>query len=236
MKKMIDEGAIGKPLTFYGRGKEDERGGGEDMIVLGTHILDIGTYLFGAPESIFAEVTVDGRPLKRTDRSKTKEPLGPVAGDNIFAHLHYPNSVRGLFESRKGLFKEKGQVRMGVTVVGTEGTLSVRYDGVRKLRFSRSQFPPEDETGYAEIPLTEDRVIPGAGPMDFNFMWYYMENNRYAAWDLMHAIEENRQPLANAYDARLLIEEMNAVYASQLEGKVISLPLEDREHPLEKKS
>lgn len=34
MKRMIESGAIGRPLTFYGRGKEDERGGGEDMIVL----------------------------------------------------------------------------------------------------------------------------------------------------------------------------------------------------------
>ena len=48
MKRMIESGAIGRPLTFYGRGKEDERGGGEDMIVLGTHILDLGCFLCGS--------------------------------------------------------------------------------------------------------------------------------------------------------------------------------------------
>ena len=60
MKRMIESGAIGRPLTFYGRGKEDERGGGEDMIVLGTHILDLGCFLFGRPDSVFAEVTAGG--------------------------------------------------------------------------------------------------------------------------------------------------------------------------------
>lgn len=233
MKRMIEEGAIGTPLTFYGRGKEDERGGGEDMVVLGTHILDLGCYLFGAPESVSAEITVDGRPLRREDRSVTKEPLGPVAGDNVFALYRFPNSVRGIFESRKGLFRK--QVRMGVSVIGSEGILSVRYDGERKLRLSRTPYPPEDEAAYEEVPLVETRVIPGAEELrDFGFLWYFRDNNRFAAWDLLCAIEENRQPLASAYDARTALEMINGAYASQLEGRVIPLPLAEREHPLEK--
>lgn len=233
MKRMIEEGAIGTPLTFYGRGKEDERGGGEDMVVLGTHILDLGCYLFGAPASVSAEITVEGRPLRREDRSVTKEPLGPVAGDNVFAFYRFPNSVRGIFESRKGLFRK--QVRMGVSVVGTEGILSVRYDNDRKLRLSRTPYPPEDEAAYEEVPLVETRQIPGAEELrDFGYFWYFRENNRFAAWDLIRAIEEERQPLASAYDARKVLEMINGAYASQLTGRVVPLPLAEREHPLEK--
>ena len=233
MKRMIEEGAIGTPLTFYGRGKEDERGGGEDMVVLGTHILDLGCYLFGAPASVSAEITVEGRPLRREDRSVTKEPLGPVAGDNVFALYRFPNSVRGIFESRKGLFRK--QVRMGVSVVGTEGILSVRYDNDRKLRLSRTPYPPEDEAAYEEVPLVETRQIPGAEELrDFGYFWYFRENNRCAAWDLIRAIEEERQPLASAYDARKVLEMINGAYASQLTGRVVPLPLAEREHPLEK--
>ena len=233
MKRMIEEGAIGTPLTFYGRGKEDERGGGEDIVVLGTHILDLGCYLFGAPASVSAEITVEGRPLRREDRSVTKEPLGPVAGDNVFALYRFPNSVRGIFESRKGLFRK--QVRMGVSVVGTEGILSVRYDNDRKLRLSRTPYPPEDEAAYEEVPLVETRQIPGAEELrDFGYFWYFRENNRFAAWDLICAIEENRQPLASAYDARKVLEMINGAYASQLTGRVVPLPLAEREHPLEK--
>ena len=234
MKRMIEEGAIGTPLTFYGRGKEDERGGGEDMVVLGTHILDLGCFLFGNPESVFAEVTVEGRPLRRTDRSVTKEPLGPVAGDNVFALLRFPKGVRGIFESRKGLFRK--QIRMGVSVAGTEGILSVRYEygNDRKLRLSRTPFPPEDEAVYEEVPLIETRTIPGAEVPDFGYLKYFTDNNRFAAWDLMHAIEEDHQPEANAYNARTTLEIINGVYFSQLAGQVIPLPLKDREHPLEK--
>lgn len=232
MKRMIEEGAIGTPLTFYGRGKEDERGGGEDLVVLGTHILDLGCFLFGNPESVSAEVTVEGRPLRRSDRSVTKEPLGPVAGDNVFALLRFPKQIRGLFESRRGLFRN--QVRMGVSVAGSEGILSVRYDNDRKLRLSRTSFPPEDEAAYEDVPLRETRTIPGAEAPDFGYLRYFTDNNRFAAWDLMRAIEEDRQPEANAYHARATLEIINGIYASQLAGRVVALPLKDRVHPLEK--
>ena len=234
MKRMIESGAIGRPLTFYGRGKEDERGGGEDMIVLGTHILDLGCFLFGRPDSVFAEVTAGGRPLRRSDRSATKEPVGLAAGDSIMAFYHFPDDVRGIFESRRGLFRN--QVRMGITVAGTEGMLSVRYDNERKLRLSRTQFPPEDESAYEEVPLTEED-IPGAAPLISPEdgpvpIKYFEQNNRFAAWDLIHAIAGNRAPAASAQDAQFTLEMIYGVYASQLEGRRIALPLSNRTHPL----
>ena len=234
MKLMIESGSIGQPLTVYGRGKEDERGGGEDLTVLGTHILDLMCYLFGKPESVSAEVTVDGRPLKATDQAKTVEPIGPAAGDNIFAHFHFPGNVRGIFESRKGLYRKDGQVRMGITVAGTDGCLSMRYDNDRKLRLTRSPFPPEDTAEYEEIPLIETRVIPGAEKL-ITKGWtpYFAINNRFAAWDLVEAIRENRQPVASVYDAQRVLELIQGIYLSQLEGCRINFPLKQRKHPLE---
>ena len=179
-------------------------------------------------------MTVDGRPLRRSDRGITKEPLGPVAGDNVFALFRFPNGVRGIFESRRGLFRK--QVRMGISVAGSEGILSVRYDNDRKLRLSRSAFPPEDEALYEEVPLVETRVIPGAEAPDFGNFRYFTENNRFAAWDLMCAIEEDRPPIANASNARTALEMINAVYASQLAGRIVRFPLADRIHPLEQTS
>ena len=119
-------------------------------------------------------------------------------------------------------------------MAGTEGILSVRYDNDRKLRLSRTQFPPEDEAAYEEVPLVETRVIPGAEELrDFGFLWYFRDNNRFVAWDLLCAIEEDRQPLASAYDARAALEMIYGAYSSQLAGRVIPLPLTDRENPLE---
>lgn len=236
MKQMITRGDVGTPLTFYGRGKEDERGGGEDMMVLGTHILDIGAFLFGMPEYIFADVRTEDRPISRSDRCVTSEPIGVCAGDSIMADLKFPNSVNGIFESRKGLYS--GTVRMGVTVVGTAGTLSMRYDMERKLRISRSTLPPEDEAHYEEIELHEDRKLPpGTEPLDYEHYGpspsrYFADNNRFAALDIMQAITEDRQPESNLYDAINVLEMMYGIYASSLERKAVYLPLKNRSHPL----
>ncbi len=236
LKQMIQRGDIGSPLTFYGRGKEDERGGGEDMMVLGTHILDVGAFLFGKPDSIFADVMTGGHPISQQDRCATTEPIGTCAGDSIMAFLKFPNGVNGLFESRKGLCT--GAVRMGVTVVGTTGTLSMRYDMERKLRISHSVLPPEDETHFEAIELHEDRVVPsGAAPFDYEHYGtsparYFADNNRFAALDLIQAITEGRQPESSVSDAVNVLEMIYGVYESSLKRKAVALPLKNRKHPL----
>ena len=236
LKQMIRRGDIGTPLTFYGRGKEDDRGGGEDMMVLGTHILDVGAFLFDEPTSVFADVTTGGRPIERHDRCETTEPIGVCAGDSILALLKFPNGVNGIFESRKGLYS--GTVRMGVTVAGTTGTLSMRYDMDRKLRLSRSALPPEDEARYETIDLLENRVIPtGAEPLDYAHYGpspsrYFADNNRLVALDLMRAIEEDRQPDSSVCDAVNVLEMIYGVYESSLKRKAVALPLKNRKHPL----
>lgn len=235
VKRMIESGAIGRPLTFYGRGKEDHRGGGEDLVVLGTHILDLGCYFFGPPESVFADITMDDRPLRRDDRVATVEALGPVAGDDVLAFYKFANGVRGVFESRRN--RAVRGVRMGVTIEGTTGTIAVRFDEERRLRLSRSPYPVEDEARFEEIPLPETRVIPGARPIGdgagTGHRRYFAENNRLAAWDLIEAIKENREPLASARDARTALEMIHGAWASQLAGRAVHLPLENRVHPLE---
>ncbi len=234
MKEKIKSGVIGRPLSFYGRGKEDHRGGGEDFAVLGTHILDLGCFLFDAPESVFADFSMQGRPLLPTDRLETAEPLGPVAGDELMAYYRFPNGVRGFFESRRGL--SASGVRMGVTVAGTEGMLAVRYDDDRKLRLCRSKFPPEDEACFEEQELPAEPDVPGAAPIDFatiGYIPYFAINNRRAAWDLLNAIDEDRLPVASVHDAQMVLEMIQGAYASQFASRAITIPLKQRKHPLE---
>ncbi|MBN2712745.1 MAG: Gfo/Idh/MocA family oxidoreductase [Planctomycetes bacterium] len=236
VKAMIEGGDIGAPLTVYGRGKEDERGGGEDMMVLGTHILDLFTFLFGTPEYVFSDVRFEDRPITVKDRTPTTEPIGLCAGDSVWASFKFNGGVNGLFESRRGLYKNK--VRMGITVVGTEGAISVRYDQDRNLRLTRSALPPEDESQYEAVDLVEDRTLPaGTQPLDYeNYgpqpAHYFADGNRFAAINLMQAIEENRQPVCSVHDATIALEMIYGVYASSLERKAVSFPLATRSHPL----
>lgn len=245
LKAMIEAGEIGTPVTAYGRGKNDHRGGGEDLIVLGTHILDLQTFIFGAPEYVIAEVTQEGRPIVKTDRRETDEPVGPVAGDNIFATFRFPGEVRGIFESRRGLADPTNYFsHMGLTVTGTTGTLSLRFRDygppLAKLRISRRPTPPEDDACYEEVPLHESRVIPGAEPLDYSLCGqpdipqapFFLEANRFAVWDLMGAIEEARQPISNVYNARLAQEMIQGIYTSHLTKSWVTFPLADRTHPL----
>ncbi len=237
MKKMIESGAIGTPLTVYGRGKEDYRGGGEDMLVLGTHILDLMSWLFGKVEFLWAEVRQNGQLLKPDDRVRTAEDIGAVAGDDVFAHFRFANGVRGIFESRKDIYQEGNEVRMGVTVVGTAGALSMRYTNEsagpeRVLRLTRSSYPAEDAAGYEIVPLEAPPEIPGAEPLVMAYPPYFSVNNRLAAWDLMQAIREERSPAATVGDVQNVLELIQGIYLSSLEGRRISLPLQQRKHPL----
>lgn len=246
MKRMIESGEIGTPFTAYGRGKCDHRGGGEDMTVLGTHILDLQTFLFGAPQRVGSDVKTNGRSISKQDREKTVEPIGPTAGDDVYAYFDFPNGVRGVFESRRGLpGASSGIVQMGLTVAGSKGTLSMRFNDAAtpacNLRLSRRLPPPEGETEFEEVPLTETRFIPGAKPLDYSlcgqpdipYANFFLDANRFAVWDLMNAIEENRQPVSNVFNARTTLEMIYGVYASSLTKREIALPLASRAHPLE---
>uniref|UniRef100_UPI0035633B04 Gfo/Idh/MocA family protein n=1 Tax=Mariniphaga sediminis TaxID=1628158 RepID=UPI0035633B04 len=244
MKQLIESGKIGIPLTVHGWGKSDHRGGGEDMMTLGTHIFDLMIYLFGRPESVSADVRINGKPFTGNELTKTTEPIGLAAGDEIFATFRFPGSVRGIFESRRNLYKNDN--RMGVCVIGSKGMLSLRFSDAHRepqpLRFNNAPCAPANETVAETIELHEERVIPNAQPLDYSLLGtqdvplgpIFIEAGRFAVWDLMQAIQEDRQPIANIYDARAALEMIYGVYASHLAKSPIYFPLTDRRHPLTK--
>ncbi len=205
------------------------------------------TFFFGEPAYVWADVTSDSRPISAADRDKTVEPLGPLAGDEVIAHFRFAHGVSGVFASRRGLFDPARKVvHMGITVVGTEGALSMRFnDNVpveSRLRISRIPAPPEDQAQYEDVTLVETRTIPRAEALSYDVDGVgdipkkplFMESNRFAALDLMQAIVENRLPESNPYNARLAQEMIHGVYAAHLAGMRMSFPLECRKHPLEK--
>ena len=61
---------------------------------------------------------------------------------------------------------------------------------------------------------------------------YFLEANRFAAWDLIRAIDEGRQPISNVYTARLALEMICGIYAAHLSKGMVSFHLQDRTHPL----
>ena len=240
MKRMIHAGEIGRILTCIMRGKEDTRGGGEDMLVLGTHVMDAAAWIFGRPEQVYSDIRIGGRPITADDALKTTEPLGPCGGDEVFSLYRFPGSVNGVFESRPAV--EKGDRRFGITVCGTEGTLTIRYTGKRELRICRDfPTPPEDSAEFRVVAPPEDPPIPGAAPFDYEKLGidasryhfvYFAENNRRAAWNLMQAIAGREKLVAGIDSALDSLEMIVGAYQSAVNHAPVTFPLEDRRHPL----
>ncbi|MBR2426073.1 MAG: Gfo/Idh/MocA family oxidoreductase [Lentisphaeria bacterium] len=246
MKRLITAGEIGDILTCYMRGKEDHRGGGEDMLVLGTHILDIACWLFGRPEQVYSDMRYKGNLLTVNDTIQTVEPIGPCGSDEIFSHYRFANGINGIFESRHHLVPG-GEARLGITVAGTKGTLCIRYSGDRTLRISRDfPVPVEDQTTFEIVPLPGPPEIPGAAPIDLTKNWgydtsryifrYFAENNRRAAWNLLQAIEGKETLLAGVETAADSLEMMVGAYQSALNHAVVTFPLKDKKHPLKQEA
>ena len=241
MKRMIRAGEIGRVLTCHMRGKEDTRGGGEDMLVLGTHVLDAAAWLFGPPEQVYSDIRIGGRPLTAHDVLETTEPLGPCGGDEVFSLYRFPGGVNGLFESRRVI--ENGDCRMGITVSGTKGALTIRYTGERKLRICRDfPVPLEDRSEFRAVPLPEEPPIPGAVPLEYEklgikpdvfYHLYFAENNRRAAWNLLRAIKGKEELTAGIDSALVSLEMITGAYQSAIRHAPVTFPLQDRGTPLE---
>ena len=228
LRDMVRRGDIGRPLAVHARGKEDHRGGGEDMMVLGTHVLDLMRFLVGDPEWAFGHVTQEGRSMVKDDAREATEPIGLIAGNGVVAMYGFPDGLRGYFESRQGMSK-RGP-RMGLTIVGQDATLAIRYGAGRELVRSAAPWPPEQGGEWEIIDVGREPDVPGAQALERDD--FIARGNRQAVWDLMHAAEERRDPVSSGRDARWALEMILGVYASHLEGRALPMPLEDRRHPL----
>ncbi|MBN2642078.1 MAG: Gfo/Idh/MocA family oxidoreductase [Victivallales bacterium] len=243
MKEMIEGGEIGQVLNCYLRGKEDNRGGGEDMMVLGSHLLDLAVYLLGKPTEVYADIRTKGKVITSEMTMPTDEPIGPTAGDEIIAFYRFPKGVNTIFESRRGMVARNVCTRMGIVVCGTKGTLAVRFDGNRELRLCRKfPMPFEDEASFIPVPVPVPPEIPDAMPLNYAECVqnpdnpthrYYADNNRRAAWDLLQAVKNNTSLRSSCEDALWSTEMIVGAYRSGIERRAITIPLLCREHPLQ---
>jgi len=230
-RDLIEDGRIGKVLELRGRGKEDPRGGGEDLFVLGCHILDMMADLGGAPQWCLASVSQGGRPITRADATAGPEGIGLIAGDSVNAMFGLADGPVGFFSSVRDAGLK--QPNFGLTVVGTKGAIHIRPDHVPHAYLREAplwrvdrEFPwkPIGADGVESTPTNRsevDRAAERAG-------W-----GRHAAADLIDAIAEDREPEAGMYAGRTVLEMTTAIYASALSGDRVTWPIATRVDPLE---
>ena len=229
-RDLIEDGRIGKVLELRGRGKEDTRGGGEDLWVLGCHILDMMVDLGGTPQWCEAFVSQGGRPITRADATAGPEGIGPIAGDSVTAMFGLADGPIGYFASVRDAGLK--QPNFGLTVLGTKGAIHIRPDHVPHAYLREApvwrvdkDFPwkPIGAEGVESAPVNlsdVDRAAERAG-------WA-----RRAAADLVDAIAEDREPETGMYAGRIVLEMTTAVYASALSGTRVTWPVTAGGNPL----
>lgn len=221
-RDLIEDGRIGKVLEIRCRGKEDKRGGGEDLWVLGCHLLDLMADLGGAPQWCEANVTLAGRPITKADMADGPEGIGPIAGDSVTAMFGLADGPTGFFASVRDAGLK--QPNFGLTLAGTQGAIHIRPDHVPHAYLRAAplwrvdkDFPwqPIGPEGL-DSPLPESDVDRAAE----RAAW-----GRRAAADLVDAILEDREPETGMYAGRRTVEMTAAIYAAALSGRRIEWPL-----------
>ncbi|MBS0208641.1 MAG: Gfo/Idh/MocA family oxidoreductase [Planctomycetes bacterium] len=226
-KQLIANGKIGKVLEYRGRGKDDQRGGGEDLWVLGTHIMDLIRNFSGGAEWCFARVNQNGRPITKSDVAEGNEGLGPLAGDDVRAMYGLADGTTGYFASRRNATGRTS--RFGLQIYGSEGVIEIITGHVQptiKLLVDSGWSPARSKKQWVEVStagIGEPEPVKDGGLHVLNVM---------AIEDLLAAIKENRDPKGNIYQARGATEMIVAVFESHRVGGPVTLPLKTRQNPL----
>lgn len=224
LKKLVDEGLIGQVLEIRTRGKEDRRSGGEDLMVLGTHCLNLMRLFGGDPVWCTARITQDGREITQADRRSGSEPLGPVAGDSIQATYAFANGIEGSFASQK-VPRGEGN-RFQIRLYGSKGVAYMAIGQDPKVFYLPDPlWIPSKNSTWRPLPNAPTNDHPsGLRGTD--------ACNRRIVEELIRIIDTNGHSPVDIYEARLTLEMIMAVYAAHLSGGRVTFPLKDRKHPL----
>jgi predicted dehydrogenase len=226
VRRLIRSGEIGDVLEIRARGKEDARGGGEDLWVLGTHLMDLIRVLWGDASACFARVTAGGRPVTKNDVREGNEGIGPLAGDHVEAMYALPKDVTAHFASHRG--KAGNPSRFGLQIMGSRGVIEVFTGYLAPGYVLKDSSWSPGRSGAKWLPITSagiDRPEPltGAG---------LHGGNVAAVKDLIEAIENDRRPVGDMYDALAATEMIVAVFESHRLGAPVAMPLGNRQNPL----
>jgi len=225
---LIKSGAIGQIHELRGRGKEDHRVGGEDLMVLGSHICDVFRILAGNPQWVVAHVTEDGEEMERRHVRRPTEPIGPIAGNQIAAMFAFADGLHGYFASRKA--DQTDRLRFGTQILGAKGIVYLENAIYPAGRFSILRSPawlPDETHRWEKIDPKFDSAVPERIYRDSEHA-----ANSLMLLDLLDAIENDRKPICDEEDGRWTVEMISGIYRAQITGERVRFPSEDRRHPL----
>jgi predicted dehydrogenase len=228
-KAAVQDGAIGKLLELRCRGKEDHRGGAQDLWVLGTHLLNLAYEFSSGVIACSAVILSNNLSSTPADRVEGAEGLGLLAGDQLHARYDTQAGVPIYFDSiRNAGVRDAG---FGLQLIGTKGIFDFRIDAEQL-----GHFIPGNPFQPTQTPRPWLRIssVGIDKPEPIDGLKELVANHTLAIEDLLSAIENDRKPLCSAEDGRSTVEMVHAVFASHVAGgQGVPLPLVDRAHPFE---
>lgn len=225
LKKAIADGVIGDLLSIRAHGKQDHRAGGEDMLVLGTHLFDLMRLFAGDAVWCAARVLQSGREVVAQDARNPTENIGPVIGDEIEAQFAFANGVNGVFTSRAKNRETAGP--WGLEIHGSKGVVRILAEVLPKVYARRSSEWTASGSHEEWRPLDGDPTLNlSTAARSFG------PANQRVVNDWLESIRDNREPACSGSAAMKSIEMVMAVFQAGLTRSRVTIPLAGREHPL----
>jgi len=219
--KLVAEGRIGRLLELRGHGLGDGRGGGQDLWVLGTHVLNLFHHFGGDPVACTGAMLQQGRPVTAQDVVAGAEGLGPLAADEVHARWRMRNGITATYTT----FANDGSNKQGYAahLMGTKGMISIHIDRDPVAWLSPGN--PFDPASRAQprIPITT--AGPGRAENNRELVGK-VHNHVLAVEDLIAAVDQDREPLCNGRQGAVTVEMICAVFESHRQGgREVAIPL-----------
>lgn len=238
VQKIIEDvkaGKFGKLLRVRTRPKDDSRGGGEELLLHGTHLFDLMMAFAGEPRWANGHVTLNDRDATTDDTGQGNAPVGPIIGDSISAVFGFDNGVRGFFDSTAGLAipgESNFDNLYGLSLECERASLELREPGDVYIYPAPRVLPDLQDLAWERVWLPEWHERPEHASDLLRKNWLSI-GNRTLARDLIDAAETDREPLSSIQMVRFVNEMVQGVYSSHLRsGCRIDIPLAERAHPL----
>jgi predicted dehydrogenase len=227
VKELIGEGRLGDILEMRGRGKEDSRGGGQDLMVLGTHIMDLTRFFVGDAHWCHSKVWQGGKPAQKGDVREGGEGMGPIVGDRIHAQYGFTNNIVASFGTHVARFG--ASKRFAMQIFGSKGVIHLQTGSLPPVLFcdDPAWLPGRGKAAWQEVTsngLGKPETLKESSGLSLGNVWIVK--------DLMEAVEKDQMPRGSGYDGRAALEMILAVYESHRQERPVDLPLKNRKHPL----
>lgn len=226
IRDLIAEGQLGTLLEIRGRGKEDRRGGAEDLWVLGSHVMNLIHVFAGEPQWCFASLHEAGSPVGKQHVKPGNEGLGPLAGDTVTAMFGMENGVTAYFGSHRD--QAANPSRFGIQMFGSKGVIELLTGHLPAAFFLPDGAWSPGRSGKSWLPITS----AGVGQPETMKDGGLGAGNALAVQDLLAAIEKDRDPECSMYEARATIEMISGIFESHRQGRPVTFPLTTRANPL----